>query len=195
MNNYTFVKIRNRNDKNSKGSWYLIADSLNVINEHWMKYCGSYIREGTKQFFKHIYKEKKICPHYTNGFGKTVQIYYDMMMCSPLEALVYIENEALRSRIDGFAKGYIQYLTKEMTILMNNDETQEIVEKVMKNKLVYPDEDNMVLEDVRFIKWEGGEHWYAKIGKIDIIDEYKNQKWNTKEEAENAAKWYIKNNM
>lgn len=32
---------------------------------------------------------------------------------------------------------------------------------------------------------------FVKIGNLDVLDKDNNQKWNTKEEAEKAAKWYI----
>ena len=40
-----------------------------------------------------------------------------------------------------------------------------------------------------------GTHWYAKIGKRDIHDSEGNMKWDTKEEAENAAEWYLANKI
>ncbi len=40
-----------------------------------------------------------------------------------------------------------------------------------------------------------GNHWYAKIGKLDIKDKDNNMKWNTKAEAEAAAKWFIENKV
>lgn len=55
----------------------------------------------------------------------------------------------------------------------------------------YPDFKKPSLDDVRFIQWDGGKHWYAKVNKEDIVDEFGRQKWNTKDEAEKAAKWYI----
>lgn len=60
--------------------------------------------------------------------------------------------------------------------------------------LTFPDEDKPTMDDVRFIVWGGGEHFYAKIGKLDVVDEHGNQKWNTKREAEAAARWYIEKN-
>ncbi len=45
-------------------------------------------------------------------------------------------------------------------------------------------------EQPRFIQWSGGEHWYAKIGDEDIVVAGK-QKWNTRREAEQAAKDYL----
>ena len=35
-----------------------------------------------------------------------------------------------------------------------------------------------------------GVHWYAKIGNEDVRDKAGNMKWNTKEEAEEAARWF-----
>jgi len=44
------------------------------------------------------------------------------------------------------------------------------------------------------LRWGGGEHWYAKIGIIDIVDENGNQKWNTYGEAKQASLDYINRN-
>lgn len=57
--------------------------------------------------------------------------------------------------------------------------------------MVYPHEAKPSLNEVKYMTWYGGKHWYAKIGKIDIVDRDNNQKWNTRKEAEEAAKWYI----
>ena len=50
-----------------------------------------------------------------------------------------------------------------------------------------------LIDDVKFIMWNGGKHWYAKIGKLDVVVNGI-QKWNTKEEATKAAKQYINEN-
>lgn len=43
----------------------------------------------------------------------------------------------------------------------------------------------------RIIQWPNGTHYYAKIGMEDVVDERGNQKWDTREAAENAAKAYL----
>lgn len=45
-------------------------------------------------------------------------------------------------------------------------------------------------KEPRFIQWDGGSHWYAKIGDEDIVVDGK-QKWDTKAEAQAAAKKYL----
>lgn len=48
-------------------------------------------------------------------------------------------------------------------------------------------------QQVRLISWKDGFHIYAKVGDADVVDEYGNQKWSTRKEAEDAAKWFIEN--
>jgi hypothetical protein len=49
-------------------------------------------------------------------------------------------------------------------------------------------------ENIRVIKWDGGTHFYVKVGRDDVVDENGNQKWNTYMEAYKAALAYIKRN-
>ena len=43
----------------------------------------------------------------------------------------------------------------------------------------------------RIIKWDGGKHFYAKVGDEDVVVNG-HQKWNTKKAAEEAATIYLK---
>ena len=42
------------------------------------------------------------------------------------------------------------------------------------------EQDDFNYDDVRFIRWNDGKHWYAKIGDIDICDQYGNYKSTNK---------------
>jgi len=102
---------------------------------------------------------------------------------------------------DNFASGSISKSFKtKYENFPHNDLMQEYIpyyppiewpeydEEVWKEELEFPYEYNF--EDVRFIQWPGGRHWYAKLGSIDIVDKYGNQKWNDKYYAiEVAKKW------
>ena len=53
--------------------------------------------------------------------------------------------------------------------------------------------DNIYSEsDIKINKWYGGKHYYAKIGKLDVVDENGNVKWNTEKEARKKALEYLK---
>lgn len=185
MKKYTFVKVKQKNSKNA-GIWYLLADSTDTINEHWKSYGASYMREGVHQLFN----ERR--GHYTNYFATAVSVYAMSIACPIIEALVHIENEALRSRMAAFSKGITHYLDKGLKCLIDNA-TLEITKTIIKDRLVFPDEERLDIDDVKYTKWFGGFHWYAKVGNLDIVDEHNNQKWNTEEEAHKAAEWFINN--
>ena len=100
---------------------------------------------------------------------------------------------AIKGRLKDIDKGEAVYLedgVRQFGYSSNNPHF-EIIERYYSDKLEYPDFKKPTLDDVRFIQWDGGKHWYAKVNKEDITDEIGRQKWNTKGEAENAAKWYI----
>ena len=48
------------------------------------------------------------------------------------------------------------------------------------------------INDIRYIQWKDGSHWYAKIGKYDVVDENGNQKWDKYNDAINAAEKFLK---
>ena len=189
---YTFLKIKEKNS-NKSGSWYLLGDSVDTIKEHFKTYGKSYFREGLDAYIDWCKKGK--IGHYNHKFPYIVEVTAQLPENQGLPWVVVatkVENSMLQSEIDLFNKGVGFYLNKEMVSLVDNS-TLEIVETVIKEKLVYPDDEKMSLDDVRYIQWDNGTHWYAKIGKFDVIDENKNQKWLTKEEARCAANWFIEN--
>lgn len=189
---YTFAKIKEKNS-NKSGSWYLLGDSVDTIKEHFMTYGKSYFREGLDAYIDWCKKGK--IGHYNHKFPYIVEVTAQLPENQGLPWVVVatkVENSMLQSEIDLFNKGVGFYLNKEMVSLVDNS-TLEIVETVIKEKLVYPDDEKMSLDDVRYIQWDNGTHWYVKVGKFDVIDENKNQKWLTKEEARCAANWFIEN--
>lgn len=66
---------------------------------------------------------------------------------------------------------------------------------------IKPDDDFEVIEfvegfkysksDIKIKRFLRGNHYYAKIGDIDVIDEYGNGKWNTVERAEEVANKFL----
>ena len=54
------------------------------------------------------------------------------------------------------------------------------------DELIFPFEYNY--DEVRFIQWPEGRHWYVKIGNIDIGDKCGNYKFYDKSYAQKVAK-------
>jgi len=47
-------------------------------------------------------------------------------------------------------------------------------------------------KDIKITKFDGGKHYYATIGGIEVIDQWGDKKWNTFSYAETIAKKYLK---
>ena len=110
---------------------------------------------------------------------------------SLMVSMVRIENEAFQNRLRTFRSGREIYLSHGIQVVTVDTRFVDILATTERNVLTFPDEDKPEMKDVRFIVWDGGVHYYAKIGKLDIVDKDGNQKWNTRAEAESAARWYI----
>ena len=58
---YTFVRIRSIGDTKSCGTWCLLADSVETINNHFYTYGKDYFKEGINDFINH----KNSLTHFT----------------------------------------------------------------------------------------------------------------------------------
>lgn len=191
---YTFVRIKTKRDK-SYGGWYLKPKSIEQIDEHWHKVCAPYMIEGMYDFNKSFkVRDGKLyasgSKHLTNWFASGVYDRITLFGGSYAEQSTILENHAYKTRIDMFEK-YDMYLSNGMPVFIMNP-TCEIAETKESDELVYPAQTEWLISDVRYMKWPNGQHWYAKINTYDVRDKDGKMKWNTKEEAENAAAWFVK---
>lgn len=189
---YTFVKVQAKvpaEGKQAKAYWLFKPKDAMQIMEHWRKYPRSIISEGTKKLEKKIIKGYR--GHFTNDFEAAVEIWMYSIGEDLVTSMVRIENEALSSRISAFGSGREIYLNHGIQVVMLDERFTDVVATKECDALTFPDEVRPTLDDVRYLMWEGGRHTYAKIGKLDVVDAAGNMKWNTRAEAEAAAKWYI----
>jgi hypothetical protein len=196
MEKYKFVKVEAIEPKeNSKSIWYFSPSSVEQIKQHWQKYPASVIRDGSRKIANRIFNDGKLgTSHASNEFEDAVMRIHPFTENFLISDMVQIENIAYNQRINDFERGRDIYLPKNMSVVTIDSRFFHITEEVYKDELTFPDEDKPCLEDVRYIQWDGGEHWYAKVGKLDVTDKYNHQKWNTKEQAQEAAQWFINNN-
>lgn len=198
---YTFVRIHRKNT-GEYGVWYMRPNSVKDIIDHWKTVCAYEIGETVRHHLSGAtYGENGavMWPHPTTSFGAAVQAWCEANNQIYALGLVDVENEAYRSRIETFNNGMTIYLKEGMTVLLLDDRFFEIVEEVESDKLVYPSKKDWDMGDIRYMQWNmlgnTGDHWYAKIGKRDVYDKEGRMKWDTKAEAENAARWFIDNKL
>ena len=200
---YEFVRFKNLATDEESQKWWFAAKTARQVMEHAEKFFKPTMQEGynsaAHDAVEAIFKYGGIMNHATNEIASSIEAITEIKgfkRSSPL-ALFDTANELLLTAINGrlkdIDKGEAVYLedgVRQFGYTSKNPHF-EIVETYYSDKLEYPDFKKPTLDDVRFIQWDGGEHWYAKVNKEDIVDEFGRQKWNTKCEAEKAAKWYI----
>ncbi len=189
---YKFVKIRMKyGAENKQAWWYFIPDSIKQVTEHFEKIFGQEIHAGIKDKMAAIEYNK----HPETGWRHAVDVLNMFSGNTWLEDAVKLENQVFQNRIKDFLKYGKIYLADGVQQLIFNEDVHEIVEEVECDELIYPREAHFHIEEVRYMQWDvpgypKGEHWYAKIGNMDVKDKQGNMKWNTKEEAEKAAEWF-----
>lgn len=203
---YEFVRFKDIVTGEESHKWWFAAKTARQVMEHAEKFFKPTMQEGfdsaAHDAIESIFKfGGALMNHPTNEASSAIQCITEIKgfeRSSPF-ALFDAANEllltAIKDRLKTIDKGEAVYLedgVRQFGYTSKNTHF-EIVERYYSDKLEYPDFKKPTMEDVRYIQWEGGWHWYAKVNKEDIIDDLGNQKWNTKKEAEEAAEWYIKN--
>lgn len=201
---YRFVKIK-RNTETS-GTWFFVPNSEKQLAEHFNKIIKGEIKQALDDYIRGSYKVKdKSKPegywtyhqHPITPWGRAVETIWHVYGGSWLEASLRLENELVSNRFSSIRKGKEIYLDNGVveTVLTKDD---DVVEEYFSDELIYPVETQVRREEVRYMQWNmpdlaiKGTHWYAKIGNTDIQDEKGNMKWDTKQEAEKAAEWFVR---
>lgn len=189
---YTFVKVQQKampDGKQPQAFWLFRPHTEEQILEHWQKYASSTIKDGARILAQKIFKGIK--GHFTNDFEQAVETWQTSMGDGLFQSMAHIERETLKNRLRSFRDGRQIHLNHSIQVVTIDSRFSDIVNITERDTLTFPDEDKPTMSDVRFLVWEGGTHTYAKIGKLDVVDAQGNQKWNTRQEAEAAARWYI----
>lgn len=192
---YKFIKVQIKDVPDGKkptGFWLFEPQSEQQILEHWYKHARAIIGDGARILTKKIFSGKN--GHCINDFETAVETWTTSTGEGLFSSMAYIEREALKNRLQSYRDGRRIYLNHGLQVVTVDSRFCDIVNTTERDVLTFPDEDKPTMNDVRYIIWEGGQHIYAKIGKFDVVDEKGNQKWNTRAEAEAAARLYIDRN-
>lgn len=184
---YHFVKFNN--------VWYLKVESVQDIIDHFNTILKDQFIDGFKDYMNSV----KVCKrpngkpwvyiaHPETEWNAAVNSIMRIKGLSWVDAANELENKTYKDRIWAFGKGPV-YLTNGLGYAPLKEEPEYEDEQWI-DEIRYPVSE-FDIEKVRYIKWVGGKHWYAKFGVYDIVDENGNQKWDTKEEAEKAVRRYI----
>ena len=185
---YHFVKF---ND-----TWYLKPESVQDIIDHFNKICGREIKQGFNDFADNVQfikdKDGNVIDttsrnHTTSIWRYAVETSMKAKGNSWLNSANELENRTFQDRLKLFQAGRPIYFTDGLPYYVGNEHPKYDEEK-WSEELKYPYKFDF--DQVRYIQWPNGRHWYAKIGNIDIVDKWGNQKWNDKYHAMRIAKYF-----
>lgn len=189
---YHFVKYNN--------IWYLKPETRQDIIDHYNIILKREYEEG----FKDRISSTHLCKNYfgpgedyvyiehpTTPWAKAVELYMEAWNMSWVMAAHKLETETINSNLNIIDNGRPLYLSNGLTSFVPND-IIKYQDECWKDILEYPEPEHYTDKDIRYIQWKDGSHWYVKIGKYDVVDENGNQKWNTRNEAINAAYNFLK---
>jgi Mg2+ and Co2+ transporter CorA len=180
---YKFVKVQLKGFNKPYSNWYLYCDNKETLLAHFQTVFKEEIQKGFSNYAEFVSGRAHISSH----FGWAAWINAQMKETSFLEGALTIENKTLQDRLGYIAKGKALLLTDGVAYMPFD--AFEIIEEVEKSSITYINP-YYTLDDIKVLTYPGGKHYYAKVGKIDVTDDYGNQKWNTADSAQYFAKQF-----
>jgi len=198
---YTFRKIKLEGWK--KAQWYFCPKSVTDVFDHFNVICKREISAGCKERVE----KAVICsngtlyhPHPDTPFGISVDILSNTMGMPWVQAAATLENQTLNDRLKAVRNPECinVYLADNLTWFVEYEGMKvEVLEERMLNEMEYPIETVFTYDDIRIMKWDipgmkiRGTHYYAKVGKFDVIGKDGSLKWDTEYEARAAGIWWV----
>ena len=180
---YKFVQIDNR-------GWWLKIDNCDTLCEYIKETFG--VRKGKvfEDFVNHYNREDGTLSHAEYAETQGVLIYARNLNSTFPRALTLLYEEVgLNMLHDIQDNGQIWVNSKGgYNSVFNEDmETQTI----WRSELVFPEYKR---DDIRIKQFQGGTHWYAYIGDLQVkTNDGQTLKWNTYEEAYKHAQSVLGN--
>lgn len=164
------------------GGWWLKIDSFEKLIDYHEKTVGRWTNA-----FANFLKHNVDGHHISNGLTYAIMSRGMNKKSSFPDAMADMRTQVIMNQIE--------YLNKYGALYFNPRGGYNFCEMdsrqfVRRKELVFP---SFSERDIRITKWEGGTHYYANVGDMEIRDSEGNMKWNTREEATKIAMEYINN--
>ena len=162
--------------------WMLVVDSAEMLVDYYLLTHKSVVQDAYEDFRK-AHGERPDNPHYTNQYTVAAAMIAELNELSFFNGMNRLFDRVVKNQLEAIRK-YGRIYIRSIGSYSSCGEDYLVMDEYVSNEIIYPE------EKVRFLQWPGGRHWYAKIGKTDIIVDGE-QKWNTKSAAERAAKRFM----
>ena len=129
--------------------------------------------------------------HYTNPWAVFADIRASLKEESFMNALGSLMGQVFENQLKSIRTSggiYIQACGSYMPFL---NDLKEVSAIIVQNKPIPP---NYTNDDIHILKYHGGNHYYPKIGSIDVVIDGE-VKWNTHERALEMGKKFLEENL
>lgn len=173
---YIFIKIQDKKLPQLEYDYMLYCDSIELLLEHTSSYMDNHIKEGLEDYFQNSNS------HSTTIWRNQMETLSMIKQMTVLNASTYLQNTVLNNKMQSIHKFGSILLSERGTYMLLSD-NYTILDKIILDSMIYPMGDY----SIRVIKWDGGKHFYAKVGKFDVVDKQGNQKWDSRFRANEKA--------
>lgn len=179
---YRFIKVK-WTELNMEYPFMLYCNSIEQIMEHNEKYLSNEISDG----FKNLIDVSRGLAHIKTPFGMAVRWEAELNETSIIEAGVSMESKITAGKVKSLLK-YGAILIRPVGSYMVIDDSFEIIDEVISPTMKYPEYGE---SDISINRWDGGLHYYARIGNMTVEDDRGKVKWNTHQEAKRQALLFL----
>jgi len=183
---YTFVKIQDTypNIKEPiQHGWMFKATTAEDIVEFHERIGSNNMALGFNDVLRADLDKK----HLKTEEGSAIKQLSNIKDTDLITTTMMLDEQIFNSKIKMMVKYGCIYIRPSGSYMAPVKGVEEL-DTITKNELIYPE---YTEANIRINQFQGGQHYYAKIGNLDVVDEDGNQKWNTFKEAKRQALLFL----
>lgn len=183
---WTFCKIRLKyfSDLQSETEWVLRIDNPFDLMLYWMEVSPN---ESAAALYD--YRQAKIEKkgHFKHTLGEAAYRLAELKGSSFVDSLGILLGRKFEGMAQILKEGRILYIRDIGSYMFDKPEgkSYEILDTRVHPKLLFP-----IRRNIDIKRWQGGRHYYAKVGLLDVVVDGKN-KWGSYTEAERATNEFL----
>jgi len=196
MKKYTFVKIKYKGF--GDWGWWLKIENWLQLYDWYMEVQARIVGWGVLNFlaskeFHYLISDKPHKKnHYNTAYGQILLFEAKKQFAlgkkvGLISLIEFLSKTLLEDKTKQLNKGIILYINKAGGYSPECKSFEEI-DFVKKDECIFPE---CTENDIKILQWDGGKHWYAKLGGTDVVVDGK-QKWKTYDQAKNSAIEFLK---
>jgi hypothetical protein len=183
-----FTKLHIKGWKQHENAWYIKIENSDELLDHAQNFIPSFSKTEAKKLLE-------LSPnHNGDPITQAISLTAELHNINKFSALELITNKIYQARLQALYENKIVFIGENgigWFPIDKESKDYKILEEIEKKDYLFPSRKLLI----SYSKWKGGKHWYVKINGVDVKDSEDNLKWNSKWQAEDVVKGFLKNNQ